>query len=326
MNSKKITTTMAERANSTPTNGSFFGLLDLKKEAVLGLDGQTIILKTDDFVGVRNLDASYLHFVTVRSQPDATVAVGFFVTPTAEEKMFVRRYDPQTEEISSNPVDEATAKNLLHQVQNQQLPPSRVLVYSTIVLENQAQQWKEQTSYITSSKILQNRGISSGDKIVPGSYHPDEDETDLPPVSSSTCTSSTAISTDHKQPIVDGTSIHYPSIPVVDPTLSLWKNRHPGTKRYLAQLMPSERTGLFMESQITTRLLQDVLLNYYDNQWQNLLGDLQLAYILFLYLHCFASLEHWCVTRFAEETLKLGRLCTTITVFSSECMLCCFFL
>ena len=31
---------------------SFLGLLDLKKEAVIGLDGQTICLKRDDFVGV----------------------------------------------------------------------------------------------------------------------------------------------------------------------------------------------------------------------------------------------------------------------------------
>ena len=31
------------------TMTGFLGLLDLKKEAVVGLDGQTIMLKTDDF-------------------------------------------------------------------------------------------------------------------------------------------------------------------------------------------------------------------------------------------------------------------------------------
>lgn len=267
--------------NSNNTIDSFFGLLDLKKDAVLGLDGHSIVLKTDDFVGVRNLVNS-LHFVSVRSQPNATVAVGFFVEQTT--RCFVRKYDPQTEEISPDPVDEATVANLLDQVQHQQIAASRVLEYKAIVSDYQAQQWREQTNYIGSSNILNKREITNGGKIVPGAYHPDEDEYDL--------------AHDQQKPaIVDGKSIIYPNIPVVDPTLSLWKNKHPGTKRYLSQLTPSQRTSLFTKgnstSEITTRLLEDVLSKYYDNQWQNLLGDLQLSYVLFLYLHCFSSLEHW---------------------------------
>ena len=272
---------------------SFLGLLDLKKEAVIGLDGQTICLKRDDFVGVRNLPSDELHFVTVRSQPNATVAVGFFIF---REKALVRRYDPQTEEISSQLLDEITVQNLLQHVeqQSQQQTSPQILDYSAIVLKTQQQEWKYQTHYITTSNILKMRGINSGDKVVPGSYHPDEGEMDL------SSAKTTKLYPKHQplqkqDTIVDGDSISYPSIPVVDPKLSLWKNRHPGTTRYLSRLDPAERTALFMEPRIGGRLLQDVLAKYYHHQWQNLLGDMQLAYISFLYLHCFSSLEHWYV-------------------------------
>ena len=261
---------------------SFLGLLDLQKEAVIGLDGQNIILKTDDFVGVRGFTTSCasIHFVTVKSQPNSTIAVGFFLTD--ENKAFVRRYDPQTEEISSTPVDQTTAENLVEQVRTQQFHPSQVLDYSSIVTEYQKQQWIEQTSYIQPSGILLNRNIKSDSKIIPGSYNPSQDEANL----LSTSTEATGVSD-------DGFAVSYPCIPVVDPTLSLWKNKHSGTQRYLAQIPPSERTELFMSPRVVNRLLEDVLSKYYGSRWQALLGDLQLSYILFLYLQCFSSLEHW---------------------------------
>jgi hypothetical protein len=204
--------------------------------------------------------------------------------------MFVRRLDPQTEEVSSIPLNEATLFNLQNQVQNQQLPPSRVVLpyYQVVASEDQRRQWKEQTSYILSSNILTKRGVQHGDKIVPGSYHDEEQEMDNLP------------STDKSgEKVVDGKSLHYPSIPVVDVTMSSsYLKRHAGTKRYLAQLPPTERTQVFLESPnqtIATRMLQDVLAKYYDSNWQLLMGDLQLAYTLFLYLQCLSSLEHWYV-------------------------------
>jgi hypothetical protein len=285
-------------SSSSSSSFGFIGLLDLPKEAVVGLDGQTILLKTDDFVGVKlppqvvdRSTSNGWHLVTVRSQPNATVAVGFLVVNGNEDEprpysSLVRRYDPQTEEVSSEPVDERTTRNLLEQIQNQQLPPSRVVDYSKIVSDTQAQLWSDQTTYITASNILQKRGLTHGDKIVPGSYQ-DESEP-LPPPTTSSLSSSV-------DKVIDGKSLQYPSIPVVDATLSLRTNRHAGTSQYLSQLSPSERTQLFCEPQIASRLLRDVLANDYDHSWQALLGDLQLAYVLFLYLQCLASLEHWYV-------------------------------
>ena len=150
----------------------------------------------------------------------------------------------------------------------------------------QADQWSLQTGFVLSSGILSQRGISHADKIIPGSYHDDEESTVNQGSSSNNGTPQSAI---------DGKGLTYPCIPVVDTALSLRTNRHTGTKGFLSKMSPTDRTTLFMEPQIASRLLGDVLTAYYDNHWEALLGDLQLAYVLFLYLQCLASLEHWYV-------------------------------
>lgn len=266
------------KAAMTTTN--FLGLLDLKKDAAIGLDGQTIVLRTDDFIGVSGL-ASGFHLVSVRSEPQSSIAVGFVMLGDSN---LVRRYDPQTEEVSSDEVDVLTTQNLVEQVQNGKLAHTSVIEYSTIVSVDQKQKWDEQTKYILSSGILEKRNLRDGDKIIPGSYQDDGE-------------SSTSFTlTDHNNS-ADGRSILYPDIPVVDTSISFRNYSHRGTKRYLRKLSPDERTHLFREPRIASRLLCDVLSSYYGNKWRALLGDLQLAYTLFLYLQCLASLEHWYVLR-----------------------------
>ncbi len=253
---------------------NFLGLLDLKVDATIGLDGQLIMLKTNDFVGISGVDHGF-HLVSIRPHPNASIVVGFLVFGDIP---LIRKYDPQTEEVSSQEVDEMSTRNLLEQVRNGQLPAASVLDYKNIVSNDQMIQWRDQTKFILSSKILGRRGIQNGDKVIPGSYNDDD-------------TSTLSLS----KVYTDGKSVKYPSIPVVDTTISLKSNRHAGTRRYLTTLSPSERTQLFMESKIAGRLLRDILKLYFEDSWETLLGDLQLAYILFLYLQCLASLEHWYV-------------------------------
>jgi hypothetical protein len=255
----------------------FIGLLDLKKDATVGLDGQRIILRTDDFIGISGLEPGF-HLATVRSLPNAHISVGFIMT--SGDIPLVRRYDPQTEEVSSQPVDDVTAQNLVEQVRRGQMPPTSVVDYSKIVSQDQKQQWGDQTKFILDCVILQARGLENGGKLIPGSYHDDELES----------SSHLSLSKSHDP---DGKSVAYPSIPVVDTTISLRSNRHAATKRHLSGLSPSERTQLFLEPKIASRLLRDVLSLHYGGSWETLLGDLQLAYVLFLYLQCLASLEHW---------------------------------
>lgn len=279
----------------TATN--FLGLLDLKKDAAIGLDGQTIILRTDDFVGVSGLEQDF-HLISVRTMPDSNIPVGFIMSGEAN---LVRRYDPQTEEVSSSAVDDVTAENLVEQVQSGKFSRTSVIEYSQIVSSDQKGKWHEQTKYILPSGILEKRGIRTGDKIIPGSY--EDDSSSLP------------LTNQYDQ---DGHSVTYPDIPVVDTAIPLCSNSHPGTKRYLRKLSPAERTQLFLEPRIANRLLVDVMSLYYGNNWRSLLGDLQLAYTLFLYLQCLASLEHWYVEGddFIQD-LRNSLLYTSDTLFPS---------
>jgi len=131
--------------------------------------------------------------------------------------------------------------------------------------------------------------LSSGDKIVPGCYDPENESTKHGESDATTATEET-----------DGKSLAYPPIPVVDPKLSLAKHRHHGTNRFLSRLEPQERTRLFLSSTSDHASkkpnfvwLNRVLEDCYGGSWEALLGDLQLSYILFLYLGCYSSLEHW---------------------------------
>jgi hypothetical protein len=286
----KLTLTMTLSPSSTTSN--FVALLGLSKGSILSIDGQSIILKTDDFVGIRDLPMDDWHFVTVRSSAQASITVGLVVS---NKTSTVRRYDPHTEELSSIEVDESTCLNLQHQVTNGQLEPHRMIPYNRVVAAEQARLWKEQKSYV-SPVLLKLRGLQEGNKIVPGSF---EEET---PTTQNTDT------------IVDGTSVIYPSIPVV-PIRVGNAHTHTGTKRYLGQLSPADRTSLFFHAHPAGRLVNDVLLRYYQNQWQDLVGDIQLSYLLFLQLQCLGSLENWYVHAHAHAAscAKCWKQCARVS-------------
>ncbi len=278
------------------------GLLDFPKGGTFGLDGQSIVLKTEDFLGVSNLPSDAFHLVTCKNGHgaslgdrnnsntiDTAVKVGFLVFGDESGNHLVRRYDPRTEEVASEerwPVDEITKRNLVQQIQDGKLPVSRVIPYDKIIgggssLSSQ-EVWREQTRYIRNNLLKDIRQLSSGDKIVPGCYDP-ENETKHNGSSPNTAE-------EHN----DGKSLVYPPIPVVDPGLSLAKHKHHGTNRFLSTLTPQERTRIFLSSSTEDFVWLDaVLKDYYQGSWEALLGDLQLSYVLFLYLGCYSSLEHW---------------------------------
>jgi hypothetical protein len=297
-------------------SSSLIALLDLRRNSVVGLDGQTIVLGTDDFVGIQNVPPAIFHLVTASGNHnnsnsgngigDSSGVGGLkvaFVVFGEDPVRLVRRYDPQTEEVAVNPVDGTTIQNLLHQVQTSSIAPSRVLHYDTVVNpSHQQQEWRDQTLYINRSEILHLRGLTNGDKVVPGAYdpHQDGDAAVLPSSSSSSSPAAAATPSFNYMRQIDGKSIQYPPIPVIDADLSLSTHRHDGTKRFLSQLPPSDRTELFMTAQqhgnvesLGQIVLDRVLELYYHSSWQTLLGDLQLCYCLFVHLQCFASLVHW---------------------------------
>jgi hypothetical protein len=184
----------------------------------------------------------------------------------------VRRYDPHTEEVGSAPADDVTCSNLMHQIREGGVEPQRAIPYHRILSLSQIDSWKTATSFV-SARLLYKRNLGHGDKIVPGCYG---DDTYLAA----------------SKPI-DGKAVDYPPIPYLEDANRLRRSRHVGTKRYLTQLSPSDRTTLFLDDNPADRVLADILSHYYDGDWEDLLGDIQLSYILLLQIHCLASLEHW---------------------------------
>jgi hypothetical protein len=352
--------------NKNKNDGLVIAIIDFPKGGTFGLDGQNIILKTNNnnnsFIGVKDVPSNNtFHLVTCNGNGgtnkndndnnnndsnntvNTAVTVGFVLFGDGgrrrsnnslhdvhDDHHLIRRYDPQTEEVASNEissVDEITKRNLIQQIPIMSLDPSRsnVLHYNQIIASNNHMIWNEQTRYINeSSELLLTtiRGLSSGSKIVPGCYDP-EDEMEIEIEEEADDDTTKKKTTQKKKTttttkIVDGISLTYPPIPVIDRKLSLAAHatKHNGTKRFLSRLNPSERTRLFLLSSTSTATatatssssnnnnninnnstnfiwLERILSDYYHNSWQALLGDLQLSYLLFLHLGCYSSLDHW---------------------------------
>lgn len=303
--------------------------------------------------GVRTTPA--FHFITVRAgaavnssiataAASAATTVGFVLfnseiashskTDVNWNWTFLRKYDPRTEEMSSQPpIDEERIYTQLCQeihsslATNMHSPTAtmtqRVVPYPPWINQHQQQHrdsmkcWYRLTNFIASTHILRRRGILSGDKLIPGSYQSGEDDNGEahPPaqtvVEDATGTTPTSVAED------DGKSATYPAIPVIHshsrPIASSTNNKstyasslspynpptpphhtkHVGTRLFLKDKSPQERTAYFTTAHPPTSILNYLIEMEYDNSSELLLADLQLSYIFFLNLHCFLSWTHW---------------------------------
>jgi AAR2 protein len=273
---------------------TFLGLLDLPEHSSITIDGEPVVIRRSDFVGFFNLptasegaDGGSFHFVSVRaassrqrsgqSQP-SSVVVGFVIP---SQGSLIRRYDPLTEEVSSKDVDALTVGNLLTSVHLGKIDSQRIVDYAKLLDPPKQRSWSEGTGLV-SFRLLGRRGLGFGNKIVPGAFGGNCEE-----------------ATTHLNE-VDGAPAAYPPIPVLpksskaDPIQRpLHRLHHPGTKRYLSELDPTSRTNLLVDPDSCTRAFESVLRDCYNGCWQDLVGDVQLSHILFLQLHCYASLTHW---------------------------------
>jgi hypothetical protein len=279
------------------TPSSAIAMLDLPVGSVLTCDGQTIKLQRDDFIGISRIPSNQVfHLVAVRSGAVGTkreeeqgnigaVTVGFFFSTYDNESLaLAHKFDPSTEEVSSSPLDPVTFSSLKATIQHGKLEPHRLIPYENIVSKDQSEAWRNSTNFL-SVTLLKRRGIVNGEKIVPGSYNDDG-------LSSSSTASAIPVQHDNNKKIIDGTSVTYPAIPVLDSRKDARHSRHLGTKKYLATLPPTERTALFLNSSPHDFVMESIL-RLYDNRWTDILGDIQLSYALFLNLKCLCSLEHW---------------------------------
>ena len=253
-------------------------VLDLPVGTALSMDGFSMILKRSDFVGISEIPTGDFHLVTVRQggggSTPSIILHGFVLYGDEKDCLLARKYDPMTEEVAMTTLDDLTVSNLHQQLQNHQIDVQRLIPYHKLIITTQ---WQDATKYISAS-LLRKRGFQHGDKILPGAYIGDENVSEQP--------SST---------ILDGNSITYPPIPCIDQSISIHKTKHQGTKLYLSRLSPTDRSLIYLAIDPAHQALSSVLEKEYNNEWGDMLGDLQLAFVLFIHLHCFSSLEHWYV-------------------------------
>ena len=315
---------MAVHKSASPLNGGVIALIDLPPGSTVNLDGAPQVIRRDDFLGVTDVPLGF-HLVAVRCAAQGTggagsspsgapsPSIGFVVAfedssdgVSGSDTQFIlaRRYDPRTEEVSSTPPDDLTSSNLLRSIRTGGIEPHRAIPYDQFVGDSVKSgrgassvvegSWAEATEYVTVS-VLRRRGLRHGEKVVPGPYS-DEDENGMQGSSSgSEEAERRRVGQDDKQP-GDGITLAYPPIPCIDPSMPpghLSRNKHGGTRRYLASLSPSTRTAIFIDQNPSDRLLKLVLNGYYNGKWRDLLGDFQLSFALFLHLGCLTSFEYW---------------------------------
>jgi AAR2 protein len=300
MDSKKEYHDMESLLSPPEKRKSLFAMIELPIGSVMTLNGSAIVLQRADFVGIHSFPDHGFHALMVRggslgmsermsedttnrrSNP-SSATVGFVFLGSnvkSDDPIFIRRFDRHTEEISSSPVDMETQKNLRHQFEHGQIDPCRLLAYDQVVPTSQHNVWRRLTGFI-SRDLLDLRVIRIGEKLVPGAYCPfDEDPT------------STAADEILPQRI-DGRCVSYPPIPM----FPLNARRHMGTRQFLQSLTPAMRTAISCDCRSTntasTVVLEYLLSNVYRRLWKCLLGDLQLAFVLFLNLQCYSSWIHW---------------------------------
>ena len=262
-----------------------------------------------------------------------TLPVGFILTPSLDnlnsnndsdyEWIFARRYDPRTEEISNKPIDELTLNNLLLAMREGGelatfLPKNLIMSYDQFMqstpssnrtgLSSSISSWNTRTSFINSAYLHRRHSITHGNKIVPSSYDQDDVEGDYIQNKSQTHDDSNS----NNKPIgdkdsnVDGKQISYPHIPCIDTGISARRlTQHSGTRSYLSKLSPEIRTKLLLGGEGANTgeyVWNDILCHIYGVMGGNnvdssgtcdFLADVQLSFLIFLFLECHTSLVHW---------------------------------
>jgi hypothetical protein len=286
------------KSNSSSGGGGEVGvvtLLELPVEkTTLIVDGEPRRLVHANFAGLCQIPSqNQFHLLVVRVISDenngsvshATGLVILWSTPGR----ISRHYNAYTEELN----EKETPQQLDTSTNHQHHPPTPPLLvpYDKFVSQSAQELWRGQTRYIQRS-LLAKRGLTGqGDKVVPGAYDDDEDKEEGTKQSSN-------------GDMADGKSVQYPvGIPCLEDASSSSSSSsnprsllHEGTKQYLRTLTPTQRTALLCSPKpAADAAFWNVFQTIYQNSWQDVLGDVQLSFVLFLHLGCLSSFQHWYV-------------------------------
>lgn len=297
-------------------SGGTIALLNLPAHAVLSLDGSAsqTLKNEENLLVIDNIYPSHgCHLLVVRGNGDAgshngqvtsMLSIGILIMyphQFMEESagwFVAREFDARTEEISSRLIDELSQDNLKKSIINQHGMSGnhcKIIPYHQFISSSSNNidvVWGKYLTNFISSTVLAIHGLTGrGDKIIPGSFTQDDDKT-----------MSGINAIDTMDTYTDGETLRYPSIPHIDTHQNRSINSHSGTRRFLARLTPTERTSFFINSNSkgggvldnrNDSIFENVLLTYYKGNWEVMLGQFQLSFVVFLCCSCLSSLEHW---------------------------------
>lgn len=261
------------------------------------------LVKHHDVLIITNLPVDRICFFSLECRSDGdqnqkpsstSGLILYFVSNQGE--IIGRKYDRITEELSEENLDEAgrdTLKMLSENTSLTQNSSSRttmdgksvVLSYDDFRQVSGGHKEDSKSCFHVHSSVLERLRLRNGDKIIPGcgSIEVGELKVDVKSKASQ---------------IRDGKLIDYHPIPCVPPsTFTDQKSllQHSGTKRYLQNISASERTKVLFGdgNERCAMLLNDVLGRVYSNRCADVIGEVELAFLVFLNLHCLDSFEHW---------------------------------
>ena len=271
------------------------------------------------------------HLLVVRAGKESTnhqngggsLPVGFVLVSSVKngnaidghDWIFARKYDRQTEEISNELLDEVTERNLMNAIIDESGELKKyAMSYEQFMgsdgTNNNITSWKACTTLIDGAFLSKQHDLTHGDKIVPSSDTSHEADSEM----------------EMGNTVIDGTSIRYPNIPCIDPEINARQlTRHEGTKAYISKLDPNLRTWLLSGGVcgVTSNeeclcpeeyIWNDVLNGHYaknssGSSEDHFLADIQLSFLLFLYMECHSSLEHWRdAVSMSSLTIKSSRM------------------
>ena len=237
------------------TGDSFFVLTDAPSSLDFGVDCMSY--ETGPKFSGLSLIPPGLHFIHHSTGMGART--GFFRLFKKSE-VVARQWDASTEEIVPvNTLSEESQQALQQAIQlgelNEHLGPYPLSQYST---------WRNLSNYVSLS-CLERAGCSYETNIGPG----EDPEDTLPSCSASLHCKYAPL------------SLKYSSVAEMEK--SLLQSTH-------ASSNPSDVTSLYMDK---SAVVQSLVQSYFNNNWNDLLGELQLSFLLFVLLYSHPALRQW---------------------------------
>ncbi|KAG7391085.1 a1-alpha2 repression [Phytophthora pseudosyringae] len=243
----------ARTGGGSPAVGGFLVCLDVPSATELGVDYE-VFRTGPKFQGVKFLPLG-IHFVLFRSrEQEHGIRQGFFVNVERHAQVIVREWSLEKEELGP-PRPGLNVENLERAVLSFQLD-SGLGPYPKEHLKT----WRRLSNFISAS-VLQRCGVEFGGILLPG------DAVEDAATSSKT---------------QDGVIPYFPDLPRTVRFTVLQKTR--------TDLSPEARTAYHFDR---SERLEELIETEFSGDWKELVGELQLSFLVFLQLSSLAALGQW---------------------------------